>query len=66
MRTGTFLHRAKAWFGTKPEQPAVAPAQNPPQILGAYREDGQWRLCPADYREEGRRIPFRDTRSLGG
>jgi hypothetical protein len=56
VKTGTFLHRAKAWFGTKPEQPAVAPAKNPPQIVGAYREDGQWRICPSDYKEEGRRI----------
>jgi hypothetical protein len=55
MKTGTFLHRAKSWFHTKPAPP-VAPALNPPQVLGAYREDGHWRLCPADYREEGRRI----------
>jgi hypothetical protein len=54
--TRSFLHRVRAWFHSKPQSPAVQPALNPPQILGAYREDNQWRLCPADYREEGRRI----------
>jgi hypothetical protein len=51
-----WVERARTWFHTKPESPAVAPAQNPPQIVGAYRENGHWRIVPADYRLEGRRV----------
>jgi hypothetical protein len=55
--TKSFLYRGIRWLKSKPEQPAVIePAQNPPRIVGAYREDGQWRICPSDYKEEGRRI----------